>query len=199
MRVVWLACAVSLYAVAETGWPTSGTPQASVDKAKDFNQRLIGKVCSGQGTPKRPGKNIRTWIFEAFDESWKNTADRKFEGSFGIKTWDGKNKYSLDPFSTSYPVPPVKPPPTWCVVQPNAKKADVDSSVAWACSKGGVDCTNINKVCATKNRASAVFNAYFQKNKQGSGKCNLSGTAKATTTDPTDSQNKACPFPGRPS
>lgn len=190
---------VSLYAVGETGWPTAGPPQASVSQARDFNQRLIGKVCSGQGTPKRPGKNIRTWIFEAFDESWKSTAGRTFEGSFGVKTWDGKDKYSLDPFSTSYPVPPAKPPPTWCVAQPNANAGTVSGSVDWACSKGGVDCSTINRVCSGKNRASAVYNAYFQKYLQGSGTCGFSGTAKTTTTDPTDYQNKACPFPGRPS
>jgi len=84
-------------AVAEAGWPTAGDPVASVRNAADWNQRLLGKVCSGQGTPRRPGLRMRTWLFEAFDEPWKHASDTPWEAHWGIWDWEGRAKYPLSP------------------------------------------------------------------------------------------------------
>lgn len=57
--------------VAETGWPTEGSADASIENAKTFNNNLIKHVSSGQGTPRRPGKAIEAYIFSLFNEDLK--------------------------------------------------------------------------------------------------------------------------------
>lgn len=196
---VYTGCVVfwPCLAVAEAGWPTAGDPLASVRYAEDWNQRLLGKVCSGQGTPRRPGQRIQTWLFEAFDEPWKNASSARWEAHWGIWAWDGGGKYSLSPRDT-YPAPPVRPPAAWCVVKEGAEATAVVESVAWACSKGGVQCAGILERCDKRDASSAVYNADFQKHFQQPGRCNFSGTGVVTTVSPYVFSTSACPFPGRP-
>lgn len=207
-------------AVGEAGWPTGGDPKASLQQAEEYNKILLGKICSGQGTPKRPGKNVRTWFFAAFDEPWKAIPSQAWESSWGLWTVDGRQKYDLD-VTKRYPAPPRRPdskpspgpsrkPPSpkptgsgtsgdkkWCVVKRGSDSKKVRGYVDWACSQGGVKCGDFDKYCSV-NKAAAVYNMYFQINKQGSSSCSFGGTGKVTTTDPFNPKKKRCKFPTSP-
>jgi len=49
-----------------------------------------GRCAAGRAPPKRPGKNIRTWIFEAFDRSWKSTPRATLRGPLGSRLGTGR-------------------------------------------------------------------------------------------------------------
>lgn len=56
---------------SETGWPTDGSTGATAENAQRYVNNLIQHVLSGVGTPKRPGKDIETYIFAMFNEDLK--------------------------------------------------------------------------------------------------------------------------------
>ncbi|EFJ34772.1 hypothetical protein SELMODRAFT_230318 [Selaginella moellendorffii] len=83
--------------ISETGWPSagdSGQVGASVDNAQLYNARLAKKVASSQGTPKRPGVSIPTYIFALFNENEKSGAGT--ERNFGIFYPSGSRVYDLN-------------------------------------------------------------------------------------------------------
>ncbi|XP_057774362.1 LOW QUALITY PROTEIN: glucan endo-1,3-beta-glucosidase-like [Salvia miltiorrhiza] len=57
--------------VSETGWPSDGGRDASIENAGTYVNNLMGHVSSGKGTPMRPGKDIQTYIFSMFNENQK--------------------------------------------------------------------------------------------------------------------------------
>lgn len=65
--------------VSESGWPSAGGIAASINNAMIYNQNLIRHV--GQGTPKRPGRAIDTFLFEMFNENQK---PQGIEKNFGL-------------------------------------------------------------------------------------------------------------------
>jgi len=73
----------------------------------------------------------------------------------------------------------------------------VVESVAWACTKGGVQCAGILEGCGKRDAPSAVYSAYFQKHFQRPGRCNFSNTGTVTTISPSVYSTSTCPFPGR--
>lgn len=78
--------------VGETGWPTEGSSYGSsvpsVDNAKTFWQE---GVCAMRGW------GVNTFVFEAFDESWKpETSGSSVEPYWGVFTDERSLKYSLD-------------------------------------------------------------------------------------------------------
>eukprot|EP01018_Ginkgo_biloba_P010192 Gb_01369 [translate_table: standard] len=58
--------------VTETGWPSAGKDVANVDNARTYNNNLIKHVLSNDGTPRRPGSSIDTYIFAFFNENQKS-------------------------------------------------------------------------------------------------------------------------------
>nr|QNO39520.1 lichenase [Stevia rebaudiana] len=70
--------------VSETGWPSAGGVEATVENARKFYRNVIGHV--SKGTPKRPGKAIETYLFAMFDENEKEKDKTKpqLENNFGV-------------------------------------------------------------------------------------------------------------------
>lgn len=81
--------------VGECGWPTSGDQDANVTNAQTFNQLLINHCKSNQGTPRYPGKPIRCFVFEMYDEDTKPLDAGPFERFWGVRDTAGKLKYPL--------------------------------------------------------------------------------------------------------
>ncbi|XP_073027636.1 putative glucan endo-1,3-beta-glucosidase GVI [Primulina eburnea] len=68
--------------VSETGWPTEGGTDASIGNAQIYVNNLIGLVSSGQGTPRRPNKNVDTYIFAFFNEDLKPEGTERHWGLY---------------------------------------------------------------------------------------------------------------------
>jgi exo-beta-1,3-glucanase (GH17 family) len=65
--------------VAEIGWPSAGSEEASVENARTYNQNLVSHV--GNGTPRRPWK-VETYLFAMFNENLKETGVEQNWGLF---------------------------------------------------------------------------------------------------------------------
>ncbi|KAL2540162.1 Glucan endo-1 [Abeliophyllum distichum] len=79
--------------VSETGWPSAGNTDATVENAKTYANNLVSHVASGQGTPKRPGKALETYIFAMFNENLKPAG---FERNFGLYYPDMTEVYHVN-------------------------------------------------------------------------------------------------------
>ncbi|CAI9113823.1 OLC1v1014505C1 [Oldenlandia corymbosa var. corymbosa] len=80
--------------VSETGWPSNGNPPAaSLENAGTYISNLIRHVKSGDGTPKRPGIAMETYLFAIFDENQKPGAET--EKYFGLFRPSEEPKYSI--------------------------------------------------------------------------------------------------------
>nr|BAW35426.1 beta-1,3-glucanase [Drosera adelae] len=76
--------------LTETGWPTAGDVGTSIANAQTYNNNLIQKV--KQGTPKRPGQAIQTYIFDMYNEDLKSPAR---EQNWGLFYNTGAPKYPV--------------------------------------------------------------------------------------------------------
>eukprot|EP01018_Ginkgo_biloba_P024566 Gb_08453 [translate_table: standard] len=80
--------------VTESGWPSAGNDVATVDNARTYNNNLIKHVLSNDGTPRRPGSSIETYIFALFNENMKGGDET--ERHFGLFNPNKSPAYSIN-------------------------------------------------------------------------------------------------------
>jgi Glycosyl hydrolases family 17 len=81
-------------AVTETGWPTAGHVVATKENAAIYNGRIMERVRTSVGTPRRPGEPVEVYLFDLYDENLKSGGE--FEKHFGIFNLDGSKLYNID-------------------------------------------------------------------------------------------------------
>ncbi|KAL3569033.1 hypothetical protein D5086_028923 [Populus alba] len=70
--------------VSESSWPSAGGgPETSIDNARIYNTNMVQLVKNG--STKRPGKPIETYILATFDEINKTTGNREIMGALSSK------------------------------------------------------------------------------------------------------------------
>ncbi|CAL9103312.1 unnamed protein product, partial [Musa hybrid cultivar] len=63
--------------LSETGWPSGGGPAvATVEYAKIHNNNAVRLAATSNGTPKRPGRGLETFLFAMFNENLKQRRNR---------------------------------------------------------------------------------------------------------------------------
>ncbi|PWA75838.1 glycoside hydrolase family 17 [Artemisia annua] len=82
--------------VSETGWASKGDanePGATVDNAKTYNRNLRKRLLKKKGTPYRPKKVVKAYVFAMFNENLKPgpTSER----NFGLFKADGSKSYDI--------------------------------------------------------------------------------------------------------
>ncbi|GLJ21856.1 hypothetical protein SUGI_0408690 [Cryptomeria japonica] len=81
--------------ITESGWPSAGDDgAASVENARAYSDNLVRHVLSNEGTPRRPGRSIDTYIFAMFNENMKDGPE--IERHFGLFYPDKNSVYPVN-------------------------------------------------------------------------------------------------------
>ncbi|KAF2290054.1 hypothetical protein P3X46_027984 [Hevea brasiliensis] len=179
--------------VGEIGWPTDGDRNANINYAQRFNQGFMSHISGGKGTPMRPGP-IDAYLFSLIDEDAKSIDPGNFERHWGIFTYDGKAKYSLN-LGTTNSIALIEAKNVrylegkWCVMKSSANIDDpnVAPSVSYAC--GLADCTSLGygTSCGgldVKGNISYALNSYYQRQNQLDSACKFENISMITKSDP---------------
>ncbi|KAI3792283.1 hypothetical protein L2E82_06158 [Cichorium intybus] len=68
--------------ICESGWPSQGNGNfTTTELARTYNQNLVRHV-RGSGTPKKPNKNVETYVFALFNENQKEPGVEQHFGLF---------------------------------------------------------------------------------------------------------------------
>ncbi|XP_059289254.1 glucan endo-1,3-beta-glucosidase 3-like [Lycium ferocissimum] len=183
--------------VTESGWPSKGDSDATLDNANTYNSNLIKHVLNNTGTPKHPGIAVSTYIYELYNEDLR-------QGSTSEKNWglfypSGAPVYILHLTGSGTVLANDTTNQTYCVARENADKKMVQAALDWACGPGKVDCNPLlqGNPCYEPDsvfaHASYAFDAYYHKMGMADGTCNFNGVATVTTSDPS---HGSCIFPG---
>ncbi|XP_051129058.1 glucan endo-1,3-beta-glucosidase 6-like [Andrographis paniculata] len=176
--------------IGEVGWPSDGAPSANLSAARAFNGGLVEHVLSKKGTPLRPGVPPEdVYLFSLFDEDGKSVLPGNFERHWGIFSFDGQAKYSLNlghgQLKNAKEVAYL--PSRWCVVNPYRDISRVADHYKLACTYA--DCTTLSdggscNGLGEKDNISYVFNSYYQSQKQNPRSCDFDGIGMVTFLDP---------------
>ncbi|CAI5522292.1 unnamed protein product [Closterium sp. Naga37s-1] len=149
--------------VGEVGWPSAGSPVASLSDAAEFNGALINHITSGQGTPKRPGVPIHAYVFAMFDEDLKDAGPGAFEHSWGVN-------YANAAESAWNAM-------AWACGEGHVECGDLNGA-GTGCWEGQNSSTQVAV------QASLAMNRYFQAAAQGEGTCDFGGSATVVSAVP---------------
>lgn len=176
--------------VGEMGWPTDGDLNANTKLAYRFYKGLLPKLVFNKGTPLRPNLNIEVYLFALLDEDAKSILPGNFERHWGIFTFDGQPKYSIDFSGKGKNVSLVGAKNVhyqdkkWCQINPNAKDlSKLNDKFEFACQNS--DCTSLGYGCScngldANGNASYAFNMYYQVNNQVENSCDFGGLGMVT-------------------
>ncbi|KAL3639992.1 hypothetical protein CASFOL_014960 [Castilleja foliolosa] len=191
--------------VTETGWPSKGDEDeigANEENAAAYNGNLMRRTVSGGGTPMRPDEPLDVFLFAIFNENQK--PGPVSERNYGLFYPDMQRVYDVPLASGELNRSKIqvtasaeaKPPSgggvgeTWCVANENIGTAKLQEALDYACGQGRGDCRSIQPGATCHNlntlvdRASYVFNSYYQRNERRSGTCDFGGTAYVVTQRP---------------
>ena len=187
--------------VGEVGWPTDGDKNANIKYAQRFYNGFLRKVAKNIGTPLRPGR-MEVYLFALIDENQKSVLPGRFERHWGLFTYDGKPKFSMDLSGNGKGnLAEIKGvqylPSQWCVFNKDTKDKykDLPASVNYACSNA--DCTPLGYGASCNGLShdgniSYAFNIYFQTMDQDVRACSFGGLAMITATN---ASQGGCLFP----
>ncbi|KAK7369419.1 hypothetical protein VNO80_11456 [Phaseolus coccineus] len=178
--------------IGEVGWPTDGDKSATIENAKRFYQGYLKKMANKKGSPLHP-QTVVTYLFSLTDEDQKSVAPGDFERHWGIFSYDGRPKFSIDFSGKGQDKMPVAAKGViyqqkqWCVLKRNISKKNLQTSFSYACLNG--DCTSLgpNRSCSSLDaagNASYAFNQYFQISDQSVEACDFDGLAHIVTENP---------------
>ncbi|CAL5184055.1 unnamed protein product [Lathyrus oleraceus] len=178
--------------IGEIGWPSDGAVGANITAARVFNQGLVYHIASNKGTPLRPNTPpMDVYLFELLDEGAKSTLPGNFERHWGIFSFDGQAKYSLNLGLGNKELRNARNveylPSRWCVAKPSSDLTNVVNHMKIACSVA--DCTTLNyggscNEIGEKGNISYAFNSYYQLRMQDSQSCEFDGLGMVTFLDP---------------
>ncbi|PON85882.1 Glycoside hydrolase [Trema orientale] len=186
--------------IAQIGWPTDGSANATSANAETFTKGLMEHLHSKSGTPLRPkDPPIETYILSLLDEDQRSIAAGSFERHWGLFTFDGQAKYRVDFGQGSKTLVNAQNveylPSKWCVVNNNKDLSNASASALNACS--AADCTALSPGGSCSNiswpgNISYAFNSYYQQHDQSADSCDFGGLGLITTVDPSVDK---CRFP----